>query len=458
MATAIASGIGVGVGVGTAYSAISDLLRTGITWAKWKALGRTVGYDIIADVMQQLLSAEKDEVHGLSTKGMVDAVWGFIDRTTDMSWLLGDVFAQHLFIQMIQQSIAYAIHSSHAGSIGTVCNVYSGGASLSGMSASEVGGNVDLADRGNKGFLSASMGLNIPSMAFELARGVNTRISDVYTRIIQQADSFLDEWNDLALDYYRHYHSMARTRFQDALEMREAVTARAYGFLEQTANEHLARISEQLDTLDGAKAWFDAGLLSSDELKQIALRVDIERQASEANFDAYKDEILAGVETAVSEWDSKVAQALADMKECEACYAVLLKSIFGTLFADVNTFVQIICDEIDKTVEDVCAYRNVKQAVKIEVATELGAVESSPEEEVYRLRYQRWFSIPDITRVYEYQRPTGLAWSEDLEHDLWIPTVTVATVVSRRRFEEVDVSVIKPYTEPTPLTPWESVG
>lgn len=454
----VLSGIGVGVGVGVAYSGLSDLIRTGITWAKWKSLGKTVGYDIIADVLQKLLEAEKDEVHGLSTKGMVDAVWSFIDRTTDMSWLLGESFAQQLFIQMIQQSVAYAIHSSHAGSIGTVCNVYSGSASLSGMSASEVGGNVDLVDRGSKGFLSASMGLNIPSMAFELFRGANTRISEVYARIIQQADSFLDEWNDLALDYYRHYHSMARTRFQDALEMRESITAKAYGFLETCANEHLARVSEQLDTLDGAKAWFDAELLSVDELKQIALRVDIERQASEANFDDYKDEILDGIDTALGEWNEKVAQALADMKECEAHYAVLLKSIFGTIFADVNTFVQIICDEIDKTVEDVCAYRNVKQAVKIEVATELGAVESSPETEVYRLRYQKWFSIPDITRVYEYQRPSGLAWNEDLEHDKGIALPEVATLVPRRRFEEIDRPIIKPYTESTPLTPWESVG
>jgi hypothetical protein len=453
----VLSGIGVGVGVGTAYGVISDLVRTGITWAKWKALGKTVGYDIIADVMQSLLNAEKDEVHGLSTKGMVDAVWSFIDRTTDMSWLLGDTFAQHLFIQMIQQSIAYAIHSSHAGSIGTVCNVYSGGASLSAMSASEVGGNVDLVDRGNKAFLGASMGLNIPSMAFELFRGANTRISDVYARIIQQADSFLDEWNDLALDYYRHYHSMARTRFEDALTMRESITAKAYAFLETASNEHLARVSEQLDTLDGAKAWFDADLMSSDELKQIALRVDIERQASEANFDDYKDEILGGIEVALSEWDEKVAQALVDMKECEAHYAVLFKSIFGTLFADVNTFVQIICDEVDKTIEDVCAYRNVKQAVKIEVATDLGAVESSPETEVYHLRYQKWFSIPDITVVYEYQRPSGLPWSEDLEHDKGILLPEVATVLPRRRFVEVDVPVIKPYTESTPLTPWESV-
>lgn len=451
------SGIGFGVGMGTAYGTLSDLIRTGMTWAKWKTLGRTVGYDIIADVMQKLLDAEKDEVHGLSTKGMVDAVYGFIDRSTDMSWLIGEQMANQLFIQMIQQSIAYAIHSSHAGSIGTVCNVYSGSASLSGMSASEVGANPDLVDRGTKGFLSASMGLNIPSLAFELTRGVNTRISDVYARIIQQADSFLDEWNDLALDYYRHYHSMARTRFQDALEMRESITAKAYGFLEQTANEHLARISEQLDTMDGAKAWFDADLLSVDELKQIALRVDIERQASEANFDDYKDEILDGIETAVNDWAEKVAQALADMKECEAHYAVLFKSIFGTLFADVNTFVQIICDEVDKTVEDVCAYRNVKQAVKIEVATELGVVESSPETEIYRLRYQRWFSIPNITRVYEYQRPRGLAWSEDLEHDKGIAVPEVATVLPRRRFEEVDLPIIKPYTEPTPLIPWESV-
>ena len=451
------SGIGLGIGLGATYGTVVDILRTATTWVKWKALGGWQGYPIIADVLQQILSAEKDEVHGLTAKGMVDTIFSFVSRTMDLAMYLNEAIANQLFTQMVQQSVAYAIHSAHAGSIGTVCNVYSGGESLHGMQLSNVGEYADLADRATKAFLSASTGLNVPSTAFQLTRGVNTRIEQVFSRVMSQIDGLLDEWNDLALDYYRHYHTMARSRFQDALEMYEHITTRAYGFLEQAVREHLARINEQLDTLEGAKAWWDAGLLTDDELKQIAVRIDAERQASEAIWDEYKDEILDGINDSISDWDNYIQQALNDMDDCEYRYNVLIKKLLDGLFTDVREFAEAIIDEVNKTVEDVCAYRNVKQAVTVSCAESLGETESSPEVTIYRLRWRHWREIPAITIIYEYQRPSGLTWSEDLEHDKGISEPEEATVVPRRRFEEVDYNIVTYHTEPTPLTPWESV-
>lgn len=451
------SGIGMGVGMGTAYGGLVDILRTGITWAKWKAVGHKFSYDCISEVLQSIINAEKDEVHGLSTKGMVDAIQAFIDRTLDMSFYVNEQIASQLFVQMIQQSIAYAIHSSHAGSIGTVCNVYSGSASLSSMVTDKIGSVADLADRGTKAFLSASTGLNIPSTAFSLMQGGNTRIEEVYRRVIAQADAFLDEWNDLALGYYRHYNTMARNRFQDALEMKEQIVTRAYGFLETVANEHLARISEQLDTLTGAKEWFDGGLASADELEQISLRVDIERQASEANFNDYVTEIVESIEASINEWDNKLRTALDDMKECEYRYNLLINSMFSTLFSDVRTFVQSLCDELDKTVEDVCAYRNIKQAVRIEEVTNVGEFESSPEMVMYRLRQQRWKDIDDVTIAFNDNKYRSIDWETDVKHDKGVHVLEKATVVQRKRWAEVQQFTVIPYTDLTPLVSWESV-
>jgi hypothetical protein len=455
--SSLLAGLGMGVGVGSAYGTVTDILRTGITWGKWKTLGKSIGYPIMADILQKLLDADKDAVHGLSTKGMVDTIWSFIDRTLDFSWLVSESMANQLFVQMIQQSIAYAIHTSHAGAIGTVCNVYSGSQSLSGMSAPELGNGADLNDRGTKAFLSGATGLNIPSLAFEVNRGVNTRIGDVYNRILTQVDSLLDEWNGLALGYYSQYHTMARSRFQDALEMKEAILTKAYGFLEQVANEHLARISEQMDTLDGAKAWFDAGLLSSDELEEIALRVDIERQASEANFDDYKEEVLDGINVAVSDWDSRITNALNDLKSCEDKYCIVINSILSTLFNDVTEFARTVCDEADKMVEDVCAYRNVEKAVKITLTDVIGNVEMSPETEIYRLSRKKWAVASSYTVIKEYIEYSGVAWQSDTLHDTGIQVEELYTLLPRRQFESVDEPIVVYETQPTPLTPWESV-
>jgi len=147
--------------------------------------------------------------------------------------------------------------------------------------------------------------------------------------------------------------------------MKETVTDRAYGFLEQVANEHLARISEQLDTIEGAKAWFDAGLLDADELKDIAIRVNLERGASEANYDDYKDEIMEAIELGVGTWDTKITQAYGDLTDNETKYSVLIKSIFGEMFEDVIEFTAMILGMVTDTIEDVEAYRNQVPAVKI---------------------------------------------------------------------------------------------
>jgi hypothetical protein len=334
---------------------------------------------------------------------------------------------------MIQQSIAYAIHTSHAGSIGTVCNVYSGSSSLSALSANLIGVNADLADRGSKGFIGASVGLNIPSLGFELTRGANARIDAVYGRVLQQAQSFLDEWNDLALSYYRQYNQACRTRLDDALTMFEQVTEKAYGFLEKVANEHLARVAEQLDTLTGAKEWFDGTLMTADELKQIAIRVDIEREASETNFDDYEAEVLDGIVGGTTEWDDKIQVALNDVQDCEYRYSMLIQQLFSSLFSDVRTFVTSLCDELSKTIEDVCAYRNIKPSVDIEVMDTLGAFEHSPETEVYRSPRKAVADCIPITVVYDCNKPRGLTWDTapipEIESDVTtLPTIDISPV------------------------------
>jgi len=448
------TGIGLGLGLGVGYGVLSEYARLGILYAKWKATPYEWRIGKIAEALQSILSAEKDEVTGLSAKGAVDAIFSFIDKTLDFAWMTDEGIAMQMFVQMIQQSIAYAIHSSHAGSIGTMGNVYSGSMYLSGAEASSIGETGDLCSRGVRGFLSAEVGQNTPTIAFNLLRGANRRIDDVYRSMMRQTDGLLDEWNDLTLSYYRHYHSLCRERFADSIKMKESATDRAYGLLEQVCNEHLSRLVEQLDTLEGAKYWFDGNLMSADELEQVALRINLEVQASEDDFDSHKEAVLNAVDEAVEEWDTKINQALGDLSDSEYKFSLLTRSIFDTIFSDVVDFVQKVVEMCDRAVEDVCAYRNVKQSVKFDTLYELGQIETSPEVEVYRLMWRKILYIPPITIIYEYQRPRGLAWSY-LEE---IVVVEEAEPLPIRRVEEVDITVVKDYYEETVDIEWEDAG
>ena len=157
-----AEGLLTGIGVGVGYGAIADYAKLGVLWAKWKAMNLiapTFIKDVFASTLQSILSSEHDPVSGMSSKGTVDVMWQFINNTIDMSLLIDEGIATQMFIQMIQQSIAYAIHASHAGAIGTIGNVYSGSSSLSVAFGDNVGHDLDFVDDKTLGLLLLRWGL-----------------------------------------------------------------------------------------------------------------------------------------------------------------------------------------------------------------------------------------------------------------------------------------------------------
>lgn len=358
-------GIGMGAGLGLGLGVLSDQARLTLLWAKWHGRGRQWKQDMISATLNNLLISEKDEASGLSSKGAVDAIVNFIDGAIDLAMQVDETLGMQLFVQMIQQSIAYAIHTSHAGSIGTMANIYSGSMYLSGTQAESVGHNVDFFDRNLNALISAEMGLNKPTLTFELVRGANARTEEIFRAMLSDMDKWLSEWNDLSMSYYRQYHTMARERFGDAVKMKETAVDRAYALLEQISNEHMARISEQLDTLDGAKQWFDSGLMSLDELNNIALTVDLERIASEVNYNELKTETLNAITSAIGTWDTKINTALSDMTNVETKYSILIKKIFDEQFAKVASFVEQLIGMVSNAVDDTNAYRNSVRALEI---------------------------------------------------------------------------------------------
>jgi len=366
---ALASGVGLGIGLGVGYGTIAELGRLGTLLLKWRLLPYEYKKDVIAQTLQSILSAEKSSVTGLSTGGMVDVIYDFIDKTIWLSVLIDESIATQMFVQMIQQSIAYAIQHSHAGAIGTVGNVYSGGMYVSPMEATSIGEMMDRQDRYQNAFLFASTGLNIPALGFKMAEGINRRIRDLFERLIRDIEVLADEWNDYVLTYYRQYHTLCREALNNAVTMKEDIVQRAYSLLEHMAHTHLSRITELLDTLEGAKAWYDAGLISEEELNDIATRVYLETNASESDYDDNKNAILSAINSAIGEWDSKVSQALSDIHDSEQLFNSLLKDMLQSVYSTIERIVDGMVEMANINIEDVCAYRNIKPSIELTKAT-----------------------------------------------------------------------------------------
>jgi len=358
----VASGLGIGIGMGTGANIIGDYARLGILWAKWKTinfLSPNFMKDVFASTMESIIASEKDSVSGLSSKGTIDVMFEFINKTIDMSLLINEGIATQMFIQMIQQSIAFAIHSSHAGAIGTIGNVYSGSSSLSLAFGDNIAEDLKRLDLKTAGFLGASIGVNLPTFGYQLVRGGNVSINEHVTRLQHDVENMVDEWNNLTLSYYSQHHSMCRDEFANAINMKKDAVTRAYSILESMGNSHLSRIAEQLDTLVAGKEWFDAGLISEEELAMLSTRVTLERTASEANYDEFKATIISAIATAIANWDKYVATAMSDLTDNEALYNALLNDALATVFKDVASFVATVLDKVSDMLENVCAYRNL---------------------------------------------------------------------------------------------------
>jgi len=354
-----------GMGVGVGYGVLSEYARLGLLWAKWKLIPTDWKRDAIASTLQNILNVEHDKVSGLSTKGAVDVISNFIDKTIDLAWMCDESIAIQMFIQMIQQSIAYAIHASHAGSIGTIANVYSGSQSLSVARAQAISEGMNEFDRKTRAFLDASVGANIPTLTSEVVKGVNARLEDYLRRIIADGESLIGDWNDLVMGYYRRYTTLAHQRYQNAITMKEDVVTRAYSLLETIGHEHLRRINELSDTLDGAYNWYSAGLISISELSEMALRIDLERQASELVYDEYKTSVLSGITDALVNWDSKITQAYGDLTDMETEWRALILNALAPVINDVTFFVDSVVTLANQAIEDVSAYRNIEPALRI---------------------------------------------------------------------------------------------
>jgi len=363
----VAAGLLTGAGLGVGYGILSDYARLGALWAKWKAinaLSPNFMKDVFASTMESIIASEKDSVTGLSSKGTIDVMFEFINKTIDMSLLINEGIATQMFIQMIQQSIAYAIHSSHAGAIGTIGNVYSGSSSLSVAFGDNVGEDSEVIDDKIAGFIGASIGANIPTIGYQLVRGGNTRLSAYVTRLQRDVENIIDEWNDLTLSYYRQHHTMTRDEFSNAVNMKKDAVTRAYSILESMGNTHLSRIAEQLDTLVAGKEWFDAGFISEEELVMLSTRINLERIASEANYDEHKTAILDAVTSTITDWDAYITTAMSDLQGNEALYNTLLNQALSSIFYDVSLLIDAILEGLSLALENICAYRNLSPSLR----------------------------------------------------------------------------------------------
>ena len=351
------------VGVGTGINFLSNMLRDATVFAKWRLTKNVFAIPRARSALQRILDVPKDEVVGMDTSGIVDLIMEFLDASVAYMWYVDEAMANQLWLQMIQQSIAYAMYPTHAGSLGTIANTYSGGMYMSPMQIADIGRNVDSVDTGLASFLTAQTGQNLPSASFALYNGMQQRLEIDLREIARSIDVLLDEWNNAMLWYIRRYLDFTHDYLEEALQLKLKGADRAYSSLEDVAETVLTRVVELTDALEAVRQWYDDGLVSEDELKEFSIRVKAEALASDADYDEIKNQMISQVDTIDENWDNYINEALEQVKwaEAELCYIARLA------LQEVFNYASQLIDELAyiarEILEGLASYREVTLCV-----------------------------------------------------------------------------------------------
>ena len=360
MPSGVAGSVGQLIG-GAAGDVVSEKLLTSVNLGFWHLAKPLGSADWIAYAFSSIEDADANRVIGISPVGIVDIINKMIDTAMVFSVITDRELSQELFGEMIQEGISNAVQTSLGGALQTIWNVRRG--ALPGMTdyASDVGQNYDAVDDKIGAFVAAGAGLNPPVTAFDLVKGANREIENRYRSAVGQAELVLNYINNeffsvisAGLANLHNLATRARTAKVQAAILWGDVARRI-------AEEHLARLNEIEDTLEGIKKYFDIDALEDQTALEHALLIEAELDATEEVFDRFINTLNSKLDETYSEIDSTLPEIRTALynayetifKTYYRAYKMILEGVGD------DTIAQLAKEKVEEIFKGVVAYREI---------------------------------------------------------------------------------------------------
>jgi len=286
--------------------------------------------DVVASTFSAIEDSHTDELMSISPRGITDIIAKFMESTLWVSVISNAEIAGELFGEMIQEGISNAIQTSLGGAIQTLLNVRRGAFPAMQDYNVEVGRVATEHDSVALGFVSASVGCNLMTTAFDLIRGANQEIENRFNSLLRVVENVSAQITTHALGLPGSVLLALQTIVTRLILMPLEVAMVYHDVVRRIAEEHLARLNELEDSLEAIRMYYENEFIDESMAELEALKVKAEIEASITSYNEFIESVQNEYSNAIAEVQSRVAEILNAVNP-------VVKSVFEKLCAVLNS-------------------------------------------------------------------------------------------------------------------------
>lgn len=298
--------------------------------------------DLTASAFSSIEDATPDQLMTISPEGIMDILTAFMETTLWVTTISDREIAGELFGEMVQEGVSNAIQTSLGGALQTLYNVKRGGFPAMQDYNIDLGKNVTQHDENYLGFVSASVGCNLLTTAYDLVRGANDEIEQRYNSLLRVVENISAQITTHSIGIVGTIHVAMQTIITRLILMPLEVAMVYHEVIRRISEEHMARLNELEDSLEAIKMYYDEGIIDNEILAtEEALKVKAEIMASQTVFNQFINSVQNEYSNAITEIQNNVSNIIN-----------AVDPVIGKIFDELCTILNSINVASDSEVKD----------------------------------------------------------------------------------------------------------
>lgn len=345
-------------------SLVGDLLSTkaeGLTNVGLFEAFKEQFKDLAATAFSSIEDATPDQLMTISPDGIMDILTKFMETTLWVTTISDREIAGELFGEMVQEGVSNAIQTSLGGALQTLYNVKRGGFPAMQDYNIDLGKNVTQHDENYLGFVSASVGCNLLTTAYDLVRGANDEIERRYNSLLRVVENISAQITTHSIGVIGTVHIAMQTILTRLMLMPLEVAMVYHEVVRRITEEHLARLNELEDSLEAVKKYWDEEIITNETAATTeVLKIKAEIQASQDVFNQFIASVQSEYSNAITTIQNNLSNVL------NAVNPIIGKAFdeLCTVLNDINVATDSevkddFLDKIDNIIKRVAAYRDL---------------------------------------------------------------------------------------------------
>jgi len=305
-------------GLGTALNTlgdvfgISDLVKGASTYAKWKAFDALFGRNFWANMFSSIEDAETSAIVPISPAGIADVSRAFTEAMCLIRTFIDPEMAEELIGEMLSEGLSSAMETNIAGALATIMNVHRGSLPPDVSDVNTLAQIIDRVDYMHMQNIALMCGSNPSTILNALLMGADQRYREIYNPFVQQFIQYVQMLNDYLLEPLNQLKQIITEICNRIIQLHITKMDELESYLQNIANEHLARINQIHDNFEADYVNYASGILDYVTVCSRFKREELQAKTTKETFmdwyntlmqryDAFLDEIRAKFDDLVND-------------------------------------------------------------------------------------------------------------------------------------------------------------